>query len=686
MIGAIPSSFQMKQSWHPEIDGLRGLAVVLVVCYHVGLPGFSGGFVGVDVFFVISGFLITRQLITMRDKPALELLKDFYARRARRILPALVLLLMGTLALGKLLLLPSGEQQDLAKSAVATSVFASNLYFWKAIGSYFAGPTELQPLLHTWSLAVEEQFYLFWPFLLIGLWGVERRVHGQRRAWLTAAGILAVSLLSLLISIVWTRSAPTAAFYLTPSRVWEIGAGALLATGTSPRPRAQRSWIGPSVGLGAILAASWRYSGATPFPGLAALVPVAGASLIILTSSVRQDTHGLVRGLLRSRPLGLFGRVSYSWYLWHWPLLAIARAVSLGNRNPLRDTLLAGIAFVIAYLSTRYIESPIRSRRIKLFNKPYIAAAAAAASLIVALSGSGLLWAEARSFYRSTLAPQSMSCLSNADAAFSGVVDPTAGDPMSACTLATGHRGPVFLIGDSHANHWSPAISEWAASADVGAYERSFPGCPVVLLGFPNTLDARRVTRFSRECQVFSRRSIAELRNHARGSGAAAVIGVHWSYLADSGDAEALIRGLDVALDSLDRMGVRSLVIGPTPLLEESAPECVARRSDDYCRLARSRFDTEEGSILADLTAVIARHPADRIFDPTPTYCDARWCYPRRDGMLLFRDRSHLSRAGAEAARGRLGPYLDWLTTKDSSSPARILSAATAADGSTAVQ
>ena len=675
----------MKQSWHPDIDGLRGLAVILVVCYHVGLPGFSGGFVGVDVFFVISGFLITRQLLTMRDTTPVALLKDFYARRARRILPALGLFLAGTLAIGKVLLLPSGEQQDLAKSAVAATAFASNIFYWKAVGSYFAGPTELQPLLHTWSLAVEEQFYLFWPFLLLALWMIERRLSSLRRSWVVPSGIFVVSLLSFTVSVWWTWTAPTAAFYLTPSRVWEIGAGALLASAGWLRLEGRHGRVGTWAGLLAILFANWGYTGQTTFPGIAALVPVIAAGLVIASSSVSQEVQrGGVGSLLRSRPLAVCGSVSYSWYLWHWPLLAIARATTLGSRDVLRDTLLAGVAFVIAYASTKYIELPIRSRRIKLLNEPGVALAAMTASLVIALSGSVLLYVEARSFYRSTLAPQSMSCLSDAGAAFRAESRGQAND-LSACVLSSGRRGPLYLIGDSHANHWSPAISEWAIGSDVRAYERSFPGCPVLLLGFPNTLPSQRLTRFSRECLAFSERSVAELRGRAR-NGAVAVVGVHWSYLADSGDVQALIRGLDIALDSLDGMGVRALVIGPTPLLDESAPECVARRSDEYCRLTRARFNTEEGGILAALTAVVAKHPADGIFDPTPTFCDDRWCYPTRSGTLLFRDRSHLSRAGAEAARARLGPYLDWLMTKEIGSTSRVLSAATSAAETSAMQ
>ena len=651
----------MKQSWHPEVDGLRGLAVLLVILYHVGVPGFSGGFIGVDVFFVISGFLITKQLLAMRGEPIPALLKDFYARRARRILPSLTLVLLCTLALGRTLLLPTGEQQDLAKSAIAASAFASNLFFWKMTGSYFAGPTELQPLLHTWSLAVEEQFYLFWPLLIVLLSRSERFVAHSSRRRLIPLGIAAVTVLSLLISVRWTQSAPTAAFYLTPSRVWEIATGALIASIGLPRQGVGRSALWSTAGLIGILIAATRFSPSTPFPGFAAVLPVAGAALIVACSSAGEMHFDAVRRALRSRPLVECGTISYAWYLWHWPLLAIARAAALGNRDLLRDLGLAALSFGIAWCSTHYLETPIRRRQFKWVSAPNFALAAAIASLVLCISTSTGLWMRARYVYRLTLAPRSMSCLSDADALFSVAGQ---GRESDACVLSSGHKGPVYLIGDSHANHWSPAVAEWAQGSDVGAYERSYPGCPVLLAAFPTALPDASVGRFSKECREFSRRSIDELRSTARRTRTAAVVSIHWSYLADlsdGGGVGALAKQLDVALDSLDALGVQALLIGPTPSLDYSAPECMARRTADYCRLARSKFNLENDPIVRALASVVANHPADRFFDPTSTFCDNSWCYPSRNGSLLFRDKDHLSRAGAEAARGRLTPYLDWL-------------------------
>jgi hypothetical protein len=254
-----------------------------------------------------------------------------------------------------------------------------------------------------------------------------------------------------------------------------------------------------------------------------------------------------------------------------------------------------------------------------------------------------------------------MSCLSDADALFALGDESRDSD---ACVLSSGHRGPVYLIGDSHANHWSPAVAEWARDSDVGAYERSYPGCPVLLAAFPASLSTEQVGRFSEQCLEFSHRSIAELRATARRTKTAAVVSIDWSYLADAADGggvRALGKELDVALDSLNALDIQALLIGPTPSFDHSAPECIARRTEEYCRLARSRFNVENDSIVRTLLGVVARHPGDRFFDPTPTFCDNSWCYPSRNGSLLFRDKDHLSRAGAESARRRLTPYLDWL-------------------------
>jgi peptidoglycan/LPS O-acetylase OafA/YrhL len=252
--------------YRPDVDGLRACAVVAVVLYHVGVPGISGGFIGVDVFFVISGFLITSQLISESHSTSYSLIVDFYARRARRILPSLALVTSATLILGWVFLLPDGEQQNLAKSAIASALFVSNIFFWQVNNDYFADRAELQPLLHTWSLSVEEQYYLVWPALLLILWAVERYCR-LRANCLVAGAVLIFSISSFVLSIHWAGASPLSAFFLTPSRVWELGTGAALSLIISKNNRAALSESFRLIGLSLILIAATVYTARTPFPG-----------------------------------------------------------------------------------------------------------------------------------------------------------------------------------------------------------------------------------------------------------------------------------------------------------------------------------------------------------------------------------------------------------------------------------
>lgn len=281
----------------------------MVVAFHVGLPGFSGGFVGVDVFFVISGFLITGLLVREQEQSGRIDILDFYARRVRRLVPAMSMVLVAVMILGLVFLLPTGEQQALAKSVLAVTGFVSNVYFAVVQSDYFSARADGLPLLHTWTLAVEEQFYLFWPLALAMTAWLTRARLGQRRllAWLIAAGSLAS--LAACVIVMWRW--PQWAFFATPFRAWEFGVGALFAllprgAGIGPRWGA---WLTLG-GIAAILAAVVLFSGRTLFPGMAALLPVAGAAAVI-AGGAAAPMAGLTR-LLGSAPMVAIGKVSYS--------------------------------------------------------------------------------------------------------------------------------------------------------------------------------------------------------------------------------------------------------------------------------------------------------------------------------------------------------------------------------------
>ncbi|MFN9372732.1 MAG: acyltransferase family protein [Planctomycetaceae bacterium] len=363
-----------SQAYRPEIDGLRAIAVGMVVVYHLGW-GFPGGYVGVDVFFVISGFLIT-QILSRELAQQTFFLADFWARRIRRIGPALLVMVLVTLLAGYRWMTPD-ELAGLGQSASALATLVSNLYFWEETG-YFAARADTKPLLHTWSLAVEEQFYLFYPLVLLGL-----RSATPRRRWWVLAG---AALVSLAVSQYGVLAHPRGAFYLLPSRAWELMAGGLLALWGDARLRSPTPASLLSVaGLLAIVVPALTYSVETPFPGLAAMPPVCGALLLILATSHSPNLP--VTRLLSSPPLVGLGLISYSLYLWHWPVIVYLNLLP-DHFGRWRSVAALVISLVLAVLSWRLVETPFR-RNSSWLTGPRLWCGALAAHLLIL--GIGLL-------------------------------------------------------------------------------------------------------------------------------------------------------------------------------------------------------------------------------------------------------------------------------------------------------
>lgn len=337
--------------YRPEIDGLRAIAVIPVILFHAGFEAFSGGFVGVDVFFVISGYLITSLLLEEMEEGRFTLL-GFYERRARRILPALFLVCLVSLPFAWVLLFP-GDMRNYAESLAAVSLFSTNILFWQESG-YFESAAELKPLLHTWSLAVEEQFYIFFPLLLLAAGKLGR----ARLLWV----LVLLFAISFGVASWASRHAPAAGFYLLPARGWEILLGAFLAfvptSGAELRlPSALREGLA-LLGLLLICSAVFFFERSTPTPSVYTLVPTMGAVLLI--AFARSD--GLVGQLLSSRPLVSIGLMSYSAYLWHQPVFAFARYGKVEEEALWETGILCGLTAFLAFLSWRFVEKPFRRR------------------------------------------------------------------------------------------------------------------------------------------------------------------------------------------------------------------------------------------------------------------------------------------------------------------------------------
>lgn len=335
--------------YRPEIDGLRAIAVISVIFYHAGFKLFSGGYIGVDVFFVISGYLITT-IIHNEIQDNTFSIANFYERRVRRILPALFFVILACIPLAWLWLLP-GEYKDFSLSIVAVSLFSSNILFWMESG-YFSPAADLKPLLHTWSLGVEEQFYVFFPLLLLLL--------RKFRDSILLIILTVIIIMSLSLSEYSSRNYPIANFYLLVTRAWELGIGSILAISAQYwKASGGGAQILSSVGMGMIVYSVFFFDETVPIPSSYALIPVFGAALIIAYAN-RDTVVGSILGWKLFVGIGL---VSYSAYLWHHPLFAFARLRSPEEPSPKTFLILISCSLILAYLTFRFIETPFRNKK-----------------------------------------------------------------------------------------------------------------------------------------------------------------------------------------------------------------------------------------------------------------------------------------------------------------------------------
>ena len=356
-------------SFRNDIQGLRAVAVMLVLLYHAGAPVLPGGFVGVDVFFVISGFLITGLLIKEADLTGHISLMGFYARRAKRILPAASIVLVASVAL-TIGFLPRTRWEETASQVILSAVYAVNWDFGAGAVDYLAGDSAGSPVQHFWSLAVEEQFYIVWPLILIVVLALSSRKSSSpypnkrgrfrpvKRDRAIVLGVLLMTVPSLAWSAYYTEVNAGAAYFVTTTRLWELGVGAILGVFTvhlQKTPAFVAHFLGWA-GLIAVLAAGFLYTSATPFPGFAALLPTLGAASIIVAGA-RNGNYGVGR-FLALRPMTWVGDISYSLYLWHWPLIVVATFL-LGGLDFAGGLIVVVASAIPAYLSYRFVEKPI---------------------------------------------------------------------------------------------------------------------------------------------------------------------------------------------------------------------------------------------------------------------------------------------------------------------------------------
>ncbi|MBK6006696.1 acyltransferase [Ramlibacter ginsenosidimutans] len=455
----------------PEIDGLRAVAVLPVIFYHAGFSAYAGGFVGVDVFFVISGYLITGILLDEKTKGTFSIAR-FYERRARRILPALFFVLACCIPFALVWLLPA-DRQDFFRNMAATTLFSSNIYLWKT-SSYFSRNADLKPLLHMWSLGVEEQFYLFFPLFLGIAW------RFGRRAIVVMLTLAAVG--SLLVAQWLALVRPTPAFYLLPPRAWELIVGCLLAFYLEKR-EAGVPILG-TVGLIAIAAAVALYDKTTPFPGFYALVPTLGAAAVIAGAGPRT----FAGRLLSARPFVGIGLVSYSAYLWHQPLFAFARNYGVEQSDFPVMFGLTVMSLVLATLSWRFVERPFRSG----LSRQWVLRAAAASTASMLAIGA----------VAASVMPSDVQVEQTADSCNFSASD---------CFRLPAPRARVALWGDSYADAFAISLARRLAKDNISLHLFIKQSCPSILGTRRNEPHTTGVG-FASDCERHNDASVATIQ------------------------------------------------------------------------------------------------------------------------------------------------------------------------------
>ena len=641
--------------YRSDIDGLRAIAISPVVLLHAGIPGFSGGFVGVDIFFVISGFLITALNLRHVENGTFSLV-DFYDRRIRRIFPALIAVYIFCLILGLLLSMPI-DLKEFAKSLTSSAVFVSNMHFYQLAG-YFDAPSLSKPLLHSWSLSVEEQFYILWPIAMIALW---RFAKPSRRVTIMAIAI-AVSLAYAEWEI--RRGNQSAAFYLLPARVWELLAGALLAI-VIPHLR-----IGPRLaeiaalgGFALIVGAVVGLSEQRDFPRLNAVIPCAGAVLLILAG---HDRSTAVTRIISSRGFVFVGVISYSLYLWHWPLAF--------DRTPLMSEACAliGVSIVMAVLSQRFIEQPFRQRLAAPRRTVYAGVGAMALCVVagVAISSTKGLPQRfhgdvAEIFALGTREPDKI-CVGDPNAEAFRASRCLVGAPKQSASY------DAALLGDSHAGHFGSAVDIVLRNEHLsGRLVSRFGFACAPFAGVRAMLDGRELTKcasFPREFAAFLAENkqlklvIIALRwdTYTREDGSGAR-GQNYVKLVDDIDPKpsganasgrVLERSLRTLVGGLVANGKQVLLIGQVPPYLRTPMNCVAKavhHESDVSRCfvpvsqVRQQLDFSNGL----LRRLAAESDAVHAFLPTDILCDEKSCSPLLNSVFLYRDNNHLNTVGA---------------------------------------
>lgn len=676
--------------FRPDIQGLRAIAVGLVLLYHAGLPFFPGGYVGVDVFFVISGFLITGMLVRQSMERGRIDLADFYARRIRRILPAATVVLF-FVAVVTLLLLPRTRWDEIGVEIIASAFYLVNWVF--ASGTdYLNAEDAASPLQHFWTLAVEEQFYILWPALLIGLlWLASVRAPSSESSDLRTAriqvylrvGVVFALVPSFVWSIYYTSANPAPAYFVTTTRLWEIAIGAAIAIFSVQLQRLPHiiGYVLQGGGLVAILVAGLFYTESTSFPGYAALLPTLGAAGVIVGGMNGRATRGFAV-VLNTKPMRWIGDLSYSLYLWHWPLLVFAAYIAGGELALRYGLVVVVLAILPSWLSYRYIERPFRDwQRLK---EKSARALRAGVSLMATTSIIGL----AVLVTSSQLAADNESSTASNEPMGAEVVelDPEALEPANQASSMTPdvtvveddvadvyadgchvdqvstdfdpcvYGDPdsdyvVALVGDSHAAQWVPTLQQIAESNGWRLETYTKSACTL------NSVAVTMSGSFYESCfgwgqNVLNHFTSPEAPDHV-------LVSASSHSAAKSSDVPEDVRAGDVtegyadAWTAIQEAGVGLTVILDTPRPGFDVPECIAENEDSLTECAVDRTEAMDNSGYAGMLEAAEAAESDTV-DMADALCSPDACAPVVGGVIVWRDSHHITGTYAETLASSL--------------------------------
>lgn len=616
-----------NQGYRADIDGMRAIAVLAIVIFHINKRLLPGGFVGVDIFFVISGYLITSQVL-QKIADGTFTLQDFYRRRINRLLPALIVLLVSVLAVGAVLLSPL-DLIRLAKSATLSVVGLSNFYLWHEYGGYFDSGSAEAPLLHTWSLAVEEQFYLIWPMVLVFLC--------RRKSW-SAAHLWTALLLFIGVSEIGVRYAQSASYYLLPTRFFEPLMGAVLGF-TLTRPGAKIPDKGISnfagaLGLFLIAGSIFCLDETAPFPGLYALPGTIGAALVILGGQCRDSVSAR---LLAFPPLVFVGVISYSVYLWHWPIVAYLTYFG-GEIGPVERLAMFIGALAMGWLSWRFVEQRFRytvqgATQLTFFVKRFVGPFVAIGLVLVAcIGGKGFpqRWNSKVMTYDEDVSTRPDQIRVGCHVTIQRYRDL----PKDSCVLGDRSKKPEgIMIGDSFANHFTGMVDVLASHDGIALQDYTMDGCAPIE-GF----SSQRQASYASKCVARNTMQYDMIsKSHYR----YVVLAAHWP--ADDADG-TVAHKFALSVDRILSSGAHLIIVLPNQMIDGAAT-CPIRKV--MYGSSRDCSESQPPRLPQYLRALMARPTEITFIDPNSVICGHGRCDPVVSDTPLYRDDGHLNDVGS---------------------------------------